>query len=211
MQKDMQRQPLEEFLLKRMDDDDKRIQLAATYTIGELRLDSTEILNGLISALGDNDSDIRAAAVEALGKVGGEQAIRHIIISLGDVDARVLKAASHALIRIGVPAMEQLVSELSTGFLNMLTDGNKFATLTTAIEMMRRTQGDRAVSWLINMLQEIEAMDDSLGRVLDFAKLSLPLIIVKALEEIGTPEALAAAEAFWREHPQGWVWVEVEE
>ena len=54
----------------------------------------------LIQALGDSDSDVRAAAAEALGELGDPQAVPPLIEALGDRSENIRHAARQAIQQI---------------------------------------------------------------------------------------------------------------
>jgi HEAT repeat protein len=70
----------------------------------------------LIQALGDGDSDVRAAACWALGEIGDRQAVPPLIQALGDGDGYVRAAACRALGEIGDrQAVPPLIQALRDG------------------------------------------------------------------------------------------------
>jgi HEAT repeat protein len=67
----------------------------------------------LIQALGDWNSDVRAAACRALGEIGDRQAVPPLIQALGDGGWQVCRAACWALGQIGAPqAVPHLIQNL---------------------------------------------------------------------------------------------------
>lgn len=77
------------------------------------RLKASGKVKGLIRALDyKKSSDIRKAAAEAIGEVGGGQAVSRLIDALGDTAADVRKAARAALVKIGESAVEPLIAAL---------------------------------------------------------------------------------------------------
>ena len=66
----------------------------------------------LIAALKDENSDVRKAAAEALGKIGDARAVEPLIAALKDRYSDVRQAASEALGKIGAPAVEPLIAAL---------------------------------------------------------------------------------------------------
>ena len=62
----------------------------------------------LTAAVGDSDKDVRCAAVQALGRIGGDGAERRLARALGDSEKDVRQTAIDFLVQIGAPAVEPL-------------------------------------------------------------------------------------------------------
>ena len=69
----------------------------------------------LIQALGDRNSDVRAAACWALGEIGDRRAVPPLIQALRDGYSNVRAAACEALVKIGAPAVPHLIQALRDG------------------------------------------------------------------------------------------------
>jgi len=84
------------------------------YMSRKIGFQATEIL--VLSALEDQDSDVRKFAAEALGKIGSQTAIEPLLLALStDPDSDVRKSAAEALGEIGSQtAVESLLLVLST-------------------------------------------------------------------------------------------------
>ncbi len=76
------------------------------------KLEANRDVPGLIKTLGDQKSDVRDAAAEALGRIGAP-AVEPLIAAFKDWDLR--DAAAEALGRIGAPAVEPLIAALQDG------------------------------------------------------------------------------------------------
>ena len=78
------------------------------------KMEEKEDVKGLIKALGyEKESDVRANAADALGKIGGSRAVEPLARALRDPDWHVQSRAMLALIEIGKPAVEPLKNALS--------------------------------------------------------------------------------------------------
>ncbi|MGB5771953.1 MAG: HEAT repeat domain-containing protein, partial [Crocosphaera sp.] len=67
-------------------------------------------VEGLISALNHEDSDVRRGAAYALGNIGNEKAVEGLISALDDWDSEVRRGAAEALENIGsVTILEMLI------------------------------------------------------------------------------------------------------
>ncbi len=68
------------------------------------------VMEQLLSALEDNDPDVRAGAAIALGELRDERAVQSLIIAVNNQDMQTAVYASGSLARIGIPAVEALVN-----------------------------------------------------------------------------------------------------
>jgi HEAT repeat protein len=64
-------------------------------------------VSSLIRALNDEDAEVRAAAAEALGKLGDVRAVDPLEEALNDESAAVKLRATWALEKLGVPPSSQ--------------------------------------------------------------------------------------------------------
>ena len=85
-----------------------------------------EVINRLVTSLGDSDEDVRESACEALGRLGEKAAMNEVInglvILLGDSDELVRKIACEALGRLGEKAA---TTEVINGLVILLGDTDK--------------------------------------------------------------------------------------
>jgi hypothetical protein len=80
-----------------------------TYTVAQIEggKEAGDV-EGLIAALNDpHDVDVRSAAAETLGQIGGQRAVESLVGALSDPDARVRSAAALALSDCGDGAAAQ--------------------------------------------------------------------------------------------------------
>ena len=92
---------------------DRWMREGAAYALGEIG-DTRVVEPLLITAIVDRAKDVCEAAVEAIGKIGGERAIEFLITALEDEDKDMRKAAAYALGEIGDKrAIESLMKALS--------------------------------------------------------------------------------------------------
>lgn len=73
----------------------------------------------LAAALRDKRSEVREAAAQALGKIGGTQVVASLIYALHDREWQVQLAVQEALVHIGPPAVRLLVAALQQGNTNV--------------------------------------------------------------------------------------------
>ena len=82
--------------------------------VGELqKLDDEGTVPHLLTALNDGDARVVRRAIGVLGDRGDAQAIYPLIVKLADWNPLVWMSASNALIKIGLPAVEPLISLLN--------------------------------------------------------------------------------------------------
>ncbi len=190
-------QPLAGALLS---DREGSVRLQAVKGLGELR--DARAVQPLISVLGDDDPDIRAAAVTALGLLGrpafgalaaalgdkdarrrqhaaqalGEirdpRAIAPLIAIMKDADPNVRFRAYQALGRIGEPAVDPLIAALR--------DGHPWIRL-NAVYALKEIGDARAMGPLISALQD-RAGEEDLNALLHFRGQA-----AEALAGIGAP------------------------
>ena len=71
---------------------------------------------GLIGVLADPDDSVRCAAALALGKLGAEDAVPHLVALLGDDEGLLRTTSASALALIGSPAVPALATALESPF-----------------------------------------------------------------------------------------------
>jgi HEAT repeat protein len=167
---------------------------------------------GLMATLEDENWSVREAAARVLGEIRDVAAVPGLVKALRDEDGRVRGTASGALGALGEPAIPGLIDALhdpnpevrqaATGVLGVISYKVKSdSTLVSALCIALKdtdTSVRRTAAWAlrgmkpINAVSELaEAMRDPDERVSDTAR--------RALYAIGTPGAIAAADAWWRE------------
>ncbi|MBL8161867.1 MAG: HEAT repeat domain-containing protein, partial [Anaerolineae bacterium] len=166
-------------LITALADEDVYVRRRAAYALGQLG--DARAVEPLIRALADADAYIRSSASDALKQIGDARAVEPLIRTLADADEVARIHAAAALGRLGdARAIEPLITTLadaawhvrssSAAALGQIGDAR-------AVEPLRRALDDRTevgFGW----------------RVWNVAH--------AALNRIGTPEALAAVQA-WRE------------
>jgi HEAT repeat protein len=202
-------------LLAALGDDDAWVRWSAAGALGELG--DTRAVEPLLVALHDHDEVVREHAAVALGELGDVRAIGPLVGVLRDQDESVAYGASDGLSRLGGPALEPLLAALRDDdarvrllaalALNKLGDPRAVEPLiaalddedaevrATATEVLGNFGGSRAVEPLIRRLSDAERPFIPQECIGDYA--------ARSLERIGTPEALAAVEAWRREQGQG--------
>jgi HEAT repeat protein len=91
----------------------REVHIDATMRLIAARYRNKQAIPSLIEATEpQNSSSVRQQAVTALGEIGGEEAILHLIQLLDEQDARVHEAVLNALVTIGVAAAPVLASTL---------------------------------------------------------------------------------------------------
>ncbi len=199
-------------------DGDGAVRLQAARALGELR--DARAVQPLIAVLGDDDPDIRSAAVQALGGIG-RPASDALQAALGDKDARRRQYAAQALGeirdpraiapliaimkdqepyvrfhayqalgRIGEPAVDPLITALR--------DGHAWVRL-NAVHALGEIQNARAVGPLIAALQDKTGKED-LNSLLFFR-----LQAAESLGKMGAP-AVAPLVALFQESRDRYVY-----
>ncbi|GCL46434.1 HEAT repeat domain-containing protein [Microcystis aeruginosa] len=107
---------------------------------------SNQVVNELLKALKDSDSDVREKAAEALGKIGSETAIPGLLKALEDSDSDVREKAAEALGKIG--------SETAiAGLLKALKDSDKYVR-GNASEALGKIGSETAIAGLLKALED---------------------------------------------------------
>ena len=101
-------------LSKSLNNNDPYVRKEAVYSLGELEdVKSIELLSEVL--LNDRDKDVRVAAADILGDIGGETAIDSLINALQDEDKEVRERVMEALGAIGnvraIQALEGIMSD----------------------------------------------------------------------------------------------------
>ena len=101
-------------LVKLLDDKERDVEIAAVLTLGEHRVESarTELL--VRARLGT--TPVRVAALQAIGKLGGEFVLDALALATSDPDVQVRVAAAKGLAELADPSSIQL-------FIGMLAEG----------------------------------------------------------------------------------------
>jgi HEAT repeat protein len=149
----------------------------------EVGMNDNVVVARFIDSLNDEDSLVRWAAVKALATFKDAAAINGLLRALHDKEVLVCDAASEALVRIGAPAV--------LGLLESLRDSNSNVR-GAAIDALGKIKDPLAVASLIPCLEDESKPWLDSERICDLA--------LKALENIATPEARAAAEEWRRRH-----------
>jgi len=121
-----------------------------TLTVEDVEKMEKELdIDGLVEALGDRSSEVRAYAVMALHSIGGEKATQALIKTLReDEDQHVRNVAASALEIGGPRAVEPLIKALQ--------EDEYYHVRSTAARVLGETGDPRAVEPLIKALQEDE-------------------------------------------------------
>ncbi|NWF70504.1 MAG: HEAT repeat domain-containing protein [Chloroflexi bacterium] len=135
----------------------------------------------LVRMLNDEDTQVRVTVIKALATIGSDGALRGLLQALTDQEPLVCDAAAEALKRIGKRAVPGLLETLRSD--NPNTRG-------AVIEILSKVDDGTAVKELMACLDDQRKPWLSELRVCDMA--------ARALENIGTPEAIKAVRT-WRE------------
>jgi HEAT repeat protein len=168
-------------LLDALKDKESWVRAAAAEALGNIR-DAT-VIPDLCDALKDKQNWVRSKAVEALGRVGDATVNPDLRKTLHDEDRYVRRTAARVLgERKDSAAVPNLIDALHD------KDGGVCC---WAAEALGKIGDSTAVPALTKSLSDTRQVE-GFGHVCGYA--------ARALEQIGTPEALAAAEQWRREH-----------
>ena len=148
-----------------------------------------------ITALRDEDGDVRKYAVEALGEIGGDEAARHIILALNDEERDVRVAAVESLCNVNdESAFKPLLS--------LLQDEDIWVK-SAAIKGVARLGKREAAPYLVDMLQD-EVGLVTIASLEALGNLSMPECapaMIKAMKNSDYEVVKVAAEnlAFWND------------
>lgn len=140
-------------------------------------------LQKLLHTLKHEDGLKRWTAVKALAAYDDPEAVQALLRALGDEDILVCDGAAESLVKVGAPAVP--------GLLNALLDANPNVR-GAAVETLGKIGDSVAVPALRNLLADTAKPWLSDDRICDLA--------VKALENIGSKEAVLTAEEWREEH-----------
>jgi hypothetical protein len=150
-----------------------------TYRFVHLLLREHFAFETLVIALGDEDWNVRCSAAEALGQRGNTRAIPALTVALSDRDSHVRAQIVESMGEIGIVAVESLNVALR--------DSDVLVCLSTITALAK-----------IGNVRAVELLSTALCDNREFIR----TYAAKALKQIGTPEALAAVEAWRREQNQ---------
>lgn len=168
-------------LIATLRDSSAKVRLHAVRALENLG--NVHAVEPLIRSLQDRNTLVRSFACSALGKLGDVRAVEPLIIALRDSDSGVRQSSARALGRL---RDRRAVEPLAT----TLHDPDGEVRQISAF-VLGRLGDKRAVELLISLLEDETEVFPL--RICDEA--------ADALERIGTPEALAAVEA-WRRGQQ---------
>ena len=93
--------PAMEGLLQALGDERRKLRQGAAQALQQLGLGNEQVIEGLIAHLEHEKLEVRGAAVEVLGQIGGESALGALITALEDETRIVYRKAAEALRTIG--------------------------------------------------------------------------------------------------------------
>ncbi|OQX79826.1 MAG: hypothetical protein B6D56_06320, partial [Candidatus Omnitrophica bacterium 4484_70.1] len=131
----------------------------------------------LIKLLKDEDSEVRKAAAEALGKIGSPEAVPHLIEALKDKDSDVCKAAAEIASHLIETIIEALIEALKDRYSNKVRQA--------AAKALEEIGSQEIASHLIETI--IEALIEALK---DGKNSSVRQAIARALGKVGSQEAV---------------------
>jgi HEAT repeat protein len=200
-------------LIAVLSDADAGVRHNAASALGQIG--DPRAVEPLIGVLSDSVVYVRCCTVESLGQIGDPDAVQPLIAVLSDPEAHVRRRAAYALGQIGDPdAVQPLITLLSdphelvrfygAGALARIADPDAVRPLITLLSdsyapvrgiaayALGRIADPLAVETLRALLSDTTKNNRLKNlRVCDYA--------AQALTRIGTPEALAAVEAWRRE------------
>lgn len=98
-------------LLDSLHREDSRVRRTAATALSKI---GTAAVSGLLDALKHRDYRVREMAAWALGEIGDAAAAPALIASLGEKDPEARRAIIAALVKIGVPAVPELLADLQS-------------------------------------------------------------------------------------------------
>ncbi len=100
-------------LVKALKDDDnsKRMRINAIYVLGRLGNNGSRAVFYIMPFLSDEDSDYRAVAARAIGRIGGKTGVVALSVLLDDDDDWVKESAIKALKKIGTIEAKSILVE----------------------------------------------------------------------------------------------------
>ena len=171
-------------IVKLLSDENWTVRVGAIRDLIELQDESA--LPALMELTSDTNHNVREVVTEAIGVLGGPSAA-DTLIQLADDDERFVRfAAVEALRKVGT-------EKAHTPLIKALRDEH-VTVRRAAVEAVRALQIASAVPTLIELLQDTEGLDWEDDRICDLAAI--------ALDQIGTPEAKAAAADWRRSQPE---------
>jgi HEAT repeat protein len=110
----LRRAHLDPFIAALSSEDQSRREMAASLIVSHPADGRVEarLLEPLLAALEDSDSEVVNYACAGLGSIGDPRAFVPLIARLADPDSRVRYTAGRAILQIGEPAIESLVAAL---------------------------------------------------------------------------------------------------
>jgi HEAT repeat protein len=98
-----------------LQDDNEEVRISAAWALGELKVDTPEVVNGLLAALRDGKAQVRRSAVDALGKMGGSpNVVSGLLAALRDEKGQARGWAALALGEVKVGTREVVSGLLAT-------------------------------------------------------------------------------------------------
>ncbi len=167
-------------LICTLQDDDVSVRWYTCRALGSFG--DARPVESLIQLLNDPDHFVRESAADALGEIGDPKAAKPLIPILNDPNEGTRWSAASALTKMGELGFKILILVLEHGNVLMRQ---------VAIDALGESQEEKAVEFLIPMLNNTEEIPFYAYRICD--------IVARALLEIRTPEARAAFEAWWKD------------
>lgn len=193
-------------LIKALEDPVAQIR---AYAISALtQLNNPEAAQLIVQMLGDTDKHVRVNAANALGRLGDQQVVEILLEQLASKDAAVRDNASEAL---GLLQDARAIQPL----IGVIRDDQNLSVRRSAVQALGRIDHKESIPTLIAALQDqdmyivINAAQalgrmrsanavDALQTILTHPEKMVNSAARAALQNIATPEALAAVEAWER-------------
>jgi len=199
------------FLIQRLNDREFPVRAEAEEALAGM---GKPAVGPLISALSDEDLNIRRGAARVLGKIKDVRAAEPLLEALKDQDSALQFWAARSLAQMGTPGVESLIRALESGYPGALE----------AVKVLGEMKDERAVMPLIASLKNGDRIlqkeaTRALGKIKDPSSVE-PLISIlkdkeekvwlrvyaaRALSEIGDERALEALKALAADEDEDWV------
>lgn len=160
-------------LIDAIQSEDRPTRQAAIEALGRLR--DAAAVPPLLEILGSKSAVLRRVTAEALGQIRDAVAVAGLVAALHDEDTDVRRTAADALAKIGVPAVPSLIQ---------VTHDTDWYVRVQAIRALGQIGHASAVPRLVELLADTTQSRFAWTRICDLA--------AEALQQIGSPEAMAA-------------------
>jgi HEAT repeat protein len=177
-------QPAAEPLAAALREGSAELRYMAALILGKLR--SAAAIPSLVKSIADEDERVRANAALALGELGGEEAFKALVAGLKDEDWWVRSCVADALGWSGdARAVGPLIAALKVEERLAQEAAASLADEDEESFLAGQVVGEMGDATRVSVVGEIDPKEYTVRRT-----------IIRALNRIGTPEALAAAQEY---------------